>query len=122
MLISVSKLANEYSNVLDSLLNAYAQIADTMPDFSRIGSVFQDTPTVREVLALIYEDILEFHRRAYKFFRRRGTFDLRLSNFICVTLIILQHGIYFLTRCGNALREVDSVASWETSQDIESFL
>ena len=56
------------------------QIADAMPDFNRIGTAFQDTPSVRGVLALIYEDILEFHRRAYKFLRRRGMFNLLIRS------------------------------------------
>jgi hypothetical protein len=73
-----SQIASDFSTKLDSLLNAYSQVADAMPDFSRIGTAFQDTPSVREVLAFIYEDILEFHRRAYKFLRRRGQLVLKL--------------------------------------------
>ena len=74
-----NQIASDFTGVLNTLLSAYSQIADAMPDFSRIGTAFQDTPRVREVLALMYEDILEFHRRAYKFLRRRGEKSSRVS-------------------------------------------
>jgi hypothetical protein len=53
-------------------VDAYAQIAEAMPHFDRLESAFNDDPQFRMVLAMVYADIVEFHRRAYKFFRRRG--------------------------------------------------
>ena len=53
-------------------MDAYAQIAEAMPQFDRLESAFNDDPRFRMVLAMVYGDIVEFHRRAYKFFRRRG--------------------------------------------------
>jgi hypothetical protein len=43
-----------------------------MPRFERLRSDFNDDPVFQMVLANVYADIIEFHRRAYKFFRRRG--------------------------------------------------
>lgn len=45
-----------------------------MPDFIRLRARFKDDENFRLVLAMIYSDILEFHRRAYKFFRRRSKY------------------------------------------------
>lgn len=47
-------------------------ICDNMPRFEKFGVAFQKDPDVQQVLALFYADILEFHRRAYKFFRAKG--------------------------------------------------
>lgn len=47
-----------------------------MPQFDRLESTFSDDPRFRMVLAMVYADIVEFHRRAYKFFRRRGKLEL----------------------------------------------
>lgn len=44
-----------------------------MPRLDRLNKAFKDNSRIQEVLSFIYEDVLEFHRRAYKFFRRSGT-------------------------------------------------
>jgi hypothetical protein len=54
------------------LVDAYGQIAEAMPQFERLQRGFGDQTNFQAILAMVYEDILEFHRRAYKFFRRRG--------------------------------------------------
>lgn len=43
-----------------------------MPRFDRLSTAFKDDGEFQQVMGLFYEDILEFHRRAYKFFRQRG--------------------------------------------------
>ena len=47
-------------------------IGEAMPRFDKLSSAFKDDPEFLQVMAHFYEDILEFHRRAYKYFRRRG--------------------------------------------------
>ena len=46
-------------------------IGDAMPRFDKLSTVFTEDPDFQQILGLFYADILEFHRRAYKFFRRR---------------------------------------------------
>jgi len=58
--------------VFDKLIDAYGQIAAAMPQFDRLQNAFGDDPNFKAVLAMVYSDILEFHRRAYKFFRKRS--------------------------------------------------
>lgn len=43
-----------------------------MPRFDKLSTAFKDDPEFLQVMGHFYEDILEFHRRAYKFFRKRG--------------------------------------------------
>lgn len=53
-------------------MEAYVKIADALPRFDRYSASFSQHD-FQNVLALVYVDIIEFHRRAYKFFRRKGT-------------------------------------------------
>lgn len=45
-----------------------------MPRFDRLSATFKNDPQFHQVMSLFYADILEFHRRAYKYFRQRGRF------------------------------------------------
>ena len=65
------QIASQYASVFDQLLDAYAKIGEALPRFDRYQKIFQQ-PDFKYVLARIYVDILEFHRRAYKIFTRRG--------------------------------------------------
>lgn len=56
-----------------------------MPRFERLGVAFQKDPNFQQVLALFYADILEFHRRAYKFFRAKGKDPSFFINFNVLT-------------------------------------
>lgn len=60
------------SKILDKLLDAYQQLAGAMPNFSRVQRRFESDSSYPELLAMFYSDILEFHREAYKIFRRNG--------------------------------------------------
>ncbi|RYP76705.1 hypothetical protein DL770_007179 [Monosporascus sp. CRB-9-2] len=62
----------DYLVAFDKLVEAYARIADTLPRIETIGDAFKDNPSMLTKLALYYADILEFHRRAYKFVRRKS--------------------------------------------------
>jgi hypothetical protein len=58
--------------VLEALLTAYADIGQALPRFDRYQKAFSENPEFQGVLSNVYRDILEFHQRAYKFFKRRG--------------------------------------------------
>ncbi|TVY46999.1 Vegetative incompatibility protein [Lachnellula occidentalis] len=66
------QLADQYTSIFDKLLDAYRQIAEVMPQFGRLQTAFSNDPNFQVVLGLVYSDILDFHRRAYKFFGRRS--------------------------------------------------
>ena len=57
---------------MEKLLKAYADIGEVLPRLDRIKKTFGSTPDLHKLLALIYADIIEFHQRAYKIFRRRS--------------------------------------------------
>ena len=66
------QLASEHSHIFSTLIDAYAQIAEALPRFDRFQKAFDGNSDFQNILAALYAEILEFHRRAYKFFRRRG--------------------------------------------------
>ncbi len=60
-----------------------------MPRFDKLSVAFKDDSEFLQVMTYFYEDILEFHRRAYKFFRKRGKH--RIS---CFPHALLKHLSY----------------------------
>lgn len=67
------QLSSEYLSSFEKLMDAYAQIAETIPRCDRLRTAFKDDTGFQELIAMFYADILDFHRRAYKFFRAKGT-------------------------------------------------
>lgn len=86
------QLASQYAEIMEKLLDAYGQIAAVMPRFDRISEHFAENTSICYMLSVVYADILEFHRRAYKFVRRRGwknffhsswgSFDIRFKTIL----------------------------------------
>jgi hypothetical protein len=64
----------------EKLIEAYGKLADMLPRFDRLGTALSHDHNFQALLALVYTDILEFHRRAYKFVRRKCMFDRYLLN------------------------------------------
>jgi len=56
---------------LDTLLNAYEQIGEPIPQLLQYDKLFKQNPAMQLILGYIYKDILEFHRRALVVFKRR---------------------------------------------------
>ncbi|KAF2001862.1 hypothetical protein P154DRAFT_618946 [Amniculicola lignicola CBS 123094] len=66
------KLAADHLKAFDKLISAYGHIAECLPRFDRLSHAYRQHPDFQRVLAVIYSDILEFHRCAYKLFRKSG--------------------------------------------------
>ena len=73
------QIAQGHISALEKLIDAYAMIGEAIPRFDRLSNAFKDDPDFLQVMGYFYEDILEFHRRAYMFFRRRGESDVGLN-------------------------------------------
>jgi hypothetical protein len=76
---------------LEKLISGYKEIAANLPRFDRLSATFAQDKNFQRVLAVFYEDVLEFHRRAYKFVRRRGLSDV-LDLQIDLTSAVANHG------------------------------
>lgn len=61
------------SEALNSLLDAYQQIGEQIPLLSQYQELFFSSPHMKTALFMIFQDILEFHRVALGYFKRRST-------------------------------------------------
>ena len=80
------RLASQYANIFESLLEAYRQIAEELPRVDRLRRVYGNNRGFYDAMGLLYADITEFHRRTYKLFRRRAWHILFVAawrNFEC---------------------------------------
>ena len=76
----------------DALVQAYEQLGEALPLVLAYRELFIGEPRMAEALALLYEDILEFHRRALRIFQSRAwrrmfrsmwkDFDARFKNIL----------------------------------------
>lgn len=57
---------------MEKILQAFSDIADVLPRVDRLKATFPRDANFNQVVGLIYSDILEFHQRAYKMFRRKA--------------------------------------------------
>ena len=65
---------------MEKILQAFSDIADVLPRLDRLKATFPNDTNFNQVVGLIFSDIIEFHHRTYKFFRRKAwhiwfTFD-----------------------------------------------
>ncbi|KAF7554205.1 hypothetical protein G7Z17_g3062 [Cylindrodendrum hubeiense] len=63
-------IASNFSEALSSLLDAYFEFGELIPQLSAYQAHCVSNEYMRTVLALIYKDILEFHACAMKHFRK----------------------------------------------------
>lgn len=68
----VKEIATSFTGAFDALLNAYQKLGNTMPIFSAIEDAFTSNLLVQGTLVQVYRDILAFHSRALRFFRKKG--------------------------------------------------
>ena len=72
-LLNVNQIASNMSEALNSLLDAYQQIGEQIPLLSQYQELFSSNAHMKIALFMIFEDILEFHREALGFFKKRST-------------------------------------------------
>ncbi|KAI4607631.1 hypothetical protein J4E83_009528 [Alternaria metachromatica] len=59
-------------SAFEKLIDAYGKIGDIVSRLDRLGDALVNDHNFQNVLALVYSDIVEFHRRAYKFVKRKS--------------------------------------------------
>jgi hypothetical protein len=87
-------------SAFEKLIEAYGKIADMLPRLDRLGHALANDHNFQNVLALVYSDIVEFHRRAYKFVRRKCRFSTSVTRYHAHHL---KHGPSSLAPCGPGL-------------------
>ncbi len=118
-IVDRQQLASGYQNIFEELLLAYVRIAEALPRFDRFQVTFKGNAAFETVLAMVFADIAEFHRRAYKFFRRRGSTIYPFP--IALLLTSFQRGTSFSNLVGRT-SVAASTASYKAWSGIETFL
>jgi hypothetical protein len=67
-----SQSAQEHARALDKLLMAYGSIGANLPRLSRYADTFPNNREFQQLIAFLFEDIVEFHRKAYCMIRKPG--------------------------------------------------
>ena len=78
----IEQVTSSSHKAFDALLEAYGKIGDFIPIVNAIENIFHSERHVQLVLADVYKDILNFHRRAISFFKRRGMQLSHISLFL----------------------------------------
>ena len=76
----LEQIGQGHISALEKLIDAYAMIGEAMPRFDKLSAAFKNDKEFQQMMGLFYEDILDFHRRAYKFFRQRGRLKFSMVN------------------------------------------
>ena len=81
LMVLYPQIASTWVESFDVLLDAYEEIGENLPQLVKYGELFNRHAHMWKVLELIYGDILEFHRRALRFFSRPSEL-VRLIRFL----------------------------------------
>ncbi|OJJ43210.1 hypothetical protein ASPZODRAFT_103600 [Penicilliopsis zonata CBS 506.65] len=65
-------VSTTWAESLDTLLDAYRQIGELIPQLLQYKDLFEEDEGLRNILGHIYTDILEFHRKALRSFDGSG--------------------------------------------------
>lgn len=71
---SFVQAVQDHTHALDKILSAYGTIGLQMPRFSPYSEVFPEDIAFQHLIAFLFEDIIEFHRRAITMVRKSGTY------------------------------------------------
>jgi hypothetical protein len=74
----ILQTASDYVEAFEHIIKGYSRIASSLQRFELLGTTFTSNhQEFHSTLAVFYADILQFHRHAYKFVHRSGTFLCR---------------------------------------------
>ncbi|KAF8535202.1 hypothetical protein BDD12DRAFT_753299 [Trichophaea hybrida] len=66
------QITSKYIEIYDQMLDVFSKIGHCLPQFQRIQQIFNQNIYVNNFLALLYQEIIEFHVEALRFFRAKG--------------------------------------------------
>ena len=68
------KVASNFAEAFNAMLEAYLSIGESIPHLAQYEELYGLNSYMRSALAVIYEDILEFHLEAVKLFKQRSDY------------------------------------------------
>lgn len=70
----ILKVASDHIDAFEQIIKGYSRISEALGRFEVLGETFRHDGTFQYCLSVFYANILLFHKNAYKFVRRSGTF------------------------------------------------
>ncbi|KAH6845783.1 hypothetical protein B0I37DRAFT_381087 [Chaetomium sp. MPI-CAGE-AT-0009] len=64
------QIASSLAEAFNELLDMYERLGEELPLVQQYERLFSEDPNIKRVLGYLYKDILEFHRRALKYFQQ----------------------------------------------------
>ncbi|XXG96436.1 hypothetical protein Hte_002719 [Hypoxylon texense] len=66
-------VASSFAEAFHELLDIYEELGESFPLLRQYERLFHEDPNMLRVLAIMYKDILEFHRQAFRYFQQPST-------------------------------------------------
>jgi hypothetical protein len=104
------QLASQHAAIFEKLLEAYRDIALALPRFDMLYATFGESEDFKQSLRLVYADILEFHKKAYKIFRRPGM-GLLLLLWVLLIMVLEAWHLMFSVNWGLFERRFQTILS-----------
>lgn len=74
MSLKSAQISSSWAEAFHDLVEMYEKIGESLPQLLQTERLFRDDTAMRRVLALVYKDILEFHRLAMRYFKQPSTY------------------------------------------------
>ncbi|KAL8366864.1 hypothetical protein RB595_005026 [Gaeumannomyces hyphopodioides] len=71
-LTEILRASSDLTEALEKILKGYSELACSLQSFQLLGHAFRDNAIFQDTLAVIYANILEFHKHAYIYVHRAG--------------------------------------------------
>jgi hypothetical protein len=68
----ILRIASEYVEAFEKITKGYARIAESLSRFQVLSQALKRNLSFQDTLAAFYADILQFHKHAYEFVRRKS--------------------------------------------------
>lgn len=105
----ILRIASEHLEAFDLIIKGYSRIAECLGRFSLLSSSFKGNQDFQQNFSVFYADILEFHKHAYKFVRRRSESSGPLNQLVRSADTITDWKLFFLTSWHRFQRRFDNI-------------
>jgi len=68
--LTARQIASTFADAFTELLGVYQSLGEELPLVLQYEKVFSEDDNMKRVLGYLYKDVLEFHRRALKYFQQ----------------------------------------------------
>lgn len=68
----ILRASSAFVDAFDKIIRGYSELASSLLAFQRLGATFKDDAIFQDTLAVIYANILEFHKYAYTCVHKSG--------------------------------------------------